>query len=72
MDEMINKAADDLVRAGHAVALTGAGISTESGVLDFRGPDGLWTKNPELGKKGLSDLPYFPERSDSLLDRNIG
>jgi NAD-dependent deacetylase len=39
------------------VALTGAGISTESGVPDFRGPQGLWTKNPKAEK--LSNIHYY-------------
>ena len=35
-----------LRQARSVVVLTGAGISTESGIPDFRGPQGLWTKNP--------------------------
>jgi NAD-dependent deacetylase len=39
------------------VALTGAGISTESGIPDFRGPQGIWTKNPKAEK--LSDIHSY-------------
>src|SRR5687767_15881312 len=39
------------------VALTGAGISTESGIPDFRGPQGVWTRNPKAEK--LSNIHSY-------------
>jgi NAD-dependent deacetylase len=43
--------------AERVVVLTGAGISTDSGIPDFRGPQGVWTKNPKAEK--LSDIRYY-------------
>ena len=44
MQTEINAAAEILARAEYAIALTGAGLSVESGIPSFRGPDGLWTR----------------------------
>lgn len=46
-----------LADAGRVVVFTGAGISTDSGIPDFRGPAGLWTKNP-LAEK-TSTLSHY-------------
>jgi NAD-dependent deacetylase len=52
---------DDVARwlrdADHIVVLTGAGISTESGIPDFRGPNGVWTKDPAAEK--TATLQYY-------------
>ena len=51
-----------LADAKRLVALTGAGISTESGIPDFRGPNGVWTKNP-LAEK-LSNIHSYMSDPD--------
>ena len=43
--------------ARRVVVLTGAGISTDSGIPDFRGPNGVWTRNPAAEK--LSDIRHY-------------
>ena len=56
-----------LERARRVVVLTGAGISTDSGIQDFRGPQGLWTKNPAAEKtatlQAYVDDPALRRRS---------
>jgi NAD-dependent deacetylase len=45
-DDLIAEAARWIDGAHRVVVLTGAGISTDSGIPDFRGPNGVWTRNP--------------------------
>lgn len=56
-DALIDEARAVLASANAVVVLTGAGISTDSGIRDFRGPNGLWTKNPEAEK--LATLQHY-------------
>jgi NAD-dependent deacetylase len=53
----LEKIAKWLRDARSVTVLTGAGISTESGIPDFRGPNGVWTKNPAAEK--TATLEYY-------------
>lgn len=46
-----------VLAATRIVVLTGAGISTDSGIPDFRGPNGVWTRNPAAEK--ASTLQHY-------------
>lgn len=59
MEDAIKRAARDLADSQYAIALTGAGISTESGIPDFRGPSGVWTKNPERERRAYQGYERF-------------
>jgi NAD-dependent deacetylase len=53
---------DWLVGARRICVLTGAGISTDSGIPDYRGPNGLWTRDPDAEK--LVTLSYYVHDPD--------
>jgi len=44
LEERIRQLAHWMFESKYLVVFTGAGISTESGLPDFRGPDGIWTR----------------------------
>ena len=62
LEAAVVRATDLVAGAASVTVLTGAGISTDSGIPDFRGPEGVWTKNPEAEK--ASDIRVFVSDPD--------
>ncbi len=58
MENLIKRAARDLAESKYAIALTGAGMSTESNIPDFRGPKGIWTLIRRLRLRLMKDTSF--------------
>ena len=61
--ETIEQVAAWLRDARSVVVLTGAGISTESGIPDFRGPQGVWTRDPAAERR--ANIGYYMANRDA-------
>ncbi len=59
MEGLIKRAAKDITESKYAIALTGAGMSTESEIPDFRGPKGIWTTNKDAEAKAYQRYELF-------------
>jgi len=71
MDDLIKKAAADLSEAKMATALTGAGISTESGIPPFRGKGGLWEKYDPIEVAHIDAFLQDPAKVWNLLFKDM-
>ena len=67
-DEEIATAAEVILRAHYPIALTGAGMSVESGIPPFRGPGGLWTK---YGEPPMNQFQRFMENPKKAWEERI-
>ena len=61
LEELTQQAAEILLQARYTIALTGAGISAESGIPTFRGKEGLWTKHGEPPLNQYDEFVTDPE-----------
>jgi len=71
-DALVERAAAMILDADYPIALTGAGMSVESGIPPFRGPGGLWTKYGEPPMNGYQRFLADPKKAweERLSSRN--
>jgi len=72
MEDLIKRAAKDLAESKYAIALTGAGMSTESDIPDFRGPKGIWTTNKEAEAKAYQRYELFLNNPRAYWEEMLG
>jgi NAD-dependent deacetylase len=77
LNSAIERAADFILSADYVVALSGAGVSVESGIRPFRGPGGLWTERGEPSMDGWTRFKrdpkaYWERRLDPQRRRGFG
>ncbi len=70
--DLVARTARALVAADYAIALTGAGISTESGIPDFRGPSGIWTRDPAAERRAYQSYERFLDNPGTWWKDNLG
>ena len=63
LNTLVDKVANLIISARRVVVFTGAGVSTESGIPDFRSPgSGVWTRHSPMEVASLSAFRYHPDR----------
>ena len=72
MEALIQQTAKEIARARNVVALTGAGISVESGIPPFRGKGGLWEKIDPMEVAHIDAFLEDPARVWRLLIQDMG
>jgi len=72
MENLVKRAAKDLAESKYAIALTGAGMSTESDIPDFRGPKGIWTTDKEAEAKAYKRYELFLNNPRAYWEEMLG
>jgi len=72
MDSLVRRAAYEIARSEYAIALTGAGVSTESGIRDFRGPQGVWTTDRKAEAEAYRRYELFLNDAKAYWEEMLG